>query len=163
MSNSNTDQTFISFGAGVRLMAEDYYIEAMGNGVTKRGFRALCRNLMVPMIEIGNTRYVDMLRFEIAMTAILRIGEDDFFTPGCKSSAQNRIPKRGKTKLDPEKVLENYELIASELLAAKRVNGVELTRAVQQSTRAAAEKMRDMAFQLAPSRAQKRRAKDLKL
>jgi hypothetical protein len=163
MSKSDPEQTYISFGSGVRMMAEDFYIEAMGNGVTKRGFRALCRNLMVPMIEIGKTRYIDMLRFEIAMTAILRIGEEDFFAPGCQSLAQNRKPKNGKTKLDPEAVLANYEELAKELLAAKRVNGVELTRAVQQTTRAAAERLRDAAFQLAPSKAQQRRRKDLKL
>jgi hypothetical protein len=65
--------------------------------------------------------------------------------------------------LDAEAVLANYEELAKELLAAKRVNGVELTRAVQQTTRAAAERLRDAAFQLAPSKAQQRRRKDLKL
>ncbi len=98
-------------------MAEDVYIEAMGHGVTKRGFRALCRNLMVPMIEIGKTRYIDMLRFEIAMTAILRIGEEVLSLPQ-DASHWPRIanPRTARPLWTPRQSLANYEELAKELL-----------------------------------------------
>lgn len=145
-------QSYISFGSGVRLMSEDVYIKAMGGGMTRKGFRALCRNLMCPMVEIGDTRYVEMIRFELAMTAITRIGEEDFFAPGSRS-IRNQSAK-GSRKLDPEKVLKNYEILASELLAAKKVNGVELTHEVKDAARTAANRMRESAMHLRPSSAQ---------
>lgn len=137
----------------MRLMSEDVYIEAMGNGVSRKGFRALCKNLMVPLIEIGSGKYVDMVRFELAMTAITRIGQDNFFVPGCESIRNNSA--KGRTTLDPAEVLDNYQVLVEELLAAKRVNGVEITRNVKETARKAAERMRDAALQNAPWKAQK--------
>ncbi len=152
MSNA---QSYISFGSGLRLMSEDVYIKAMGGNMSRKGFRALCRNLMCPMVEIGDTRYVEMVRFELAMSAITRIGEDDFFAPGSRS-IRNQSAK-GVRKLDPEKVLKNYEVLAAELLAAKKVNGVELTHEVKDAARTAANRMREAALHMMPSSAQARK------
>lgn len=77
-------------------MSEDVYIEAMGPSITRKGFRALCRNLMLPMIEIGDVRYVDIVRFQLAMTAITRIGQEDFFVPG-SISVKRTLPKAGES------------------------------------------------------------------
>ena len=152
MSNA---QSYISFGSGLRLMSEDVYIKAMGGNMSRKGFRALCRNLLCPMIEIGDTRYVEMIRFELAMTAITRIGEEDFFAPGSRS-IRNQSAK-GTRKLDPEKVLKNYEVLAAELLAAKKVNGVELTHEEKDAARTAANRMRESALHMMPSSAQARK------
>ena len=152
MSNA---QSYISFGSGLRLMSEDFYIKAMGGNMSRKGCRALCRKLLCPMIEIGDTRYVEMIRFELAMTAITRIGEEDFFAPGSRS-IRNQSAK-GTRKLDPEKVLKNYEVLAAELLAAKKVNGVELTHEVKDAARTAANRMRESALHMMPSSAQARK------
>jgi hypothetical protein len=155
-----TSPNYISFGSGVKLMAEDVYIEAMGPNVTRKGFRALCRNLMLPMIEIGDVRYVDIVRFQLAMTAITRIGQEDFFVPGCVSLKKNIA--QGRRELDPSEVLENYEDLCMELLAAKTVNGVEMTRDVKESAKKAAERMRESALQTAALREQKTRLSKLR-
>ena len=123
--------------------------------MSRKGFRELCRILLCPMIEIGDTRYVEMIRFELAMTAITRIGEEDFFAPGSRS-IRNQSAK-GTRKLDPEKVLKNYEVLAAELLAAKKVNGVELTHEVKDAARTAANRMRESALHMMPSSAQARK------
>ena len=96
-----------------------------------------------------------MIRFELAMTAITRIGEEDFFAPGSRS-IRNQSAK-GTRKLDPEKVLKNYEVLAAELLAAKKVNGVELTHEVKDAARTAANRMRESALHMMPSSAQARK------
>lgn len=141
-------------------MSEDVYIEAMGPSITRKGFRALCRNLMLPMIEIGDVRYVDIVRFQLAMTAITRIGQEDFFVPGAISVKKNIA--QGRRELDPAEVLENYEDLCMELLAAKTINGVEMTRNVKESAKKAAERMRESALQTAALREQRTRLSKLR-
>ena len=115
---------------------------------------------MLPMIEIGDVRYVDIVRFQLAMTAITRIGQEDFFVPGCISLKKNIA--QGRRELDPSEVLENYEDLCMELLAAKTVNGVEMTRDVKESAKKAAERMRESALQTAALREQKTRLSKLR-
>jgi len=151
-------QTYISFGSGVRLMEEGEYIKAMANGVTSKGFRALCANLRVPIIFIGEGAYVDMHRFELAMAAVTRIGNENFIFPAAAPMAYRKDIK-ARVNLDPDEVLQNYETLAAELIAAKKVNGVEMTRQVRESARKAAERMRDDALHKAPWREQQNKAR----
>jgi len=48
---------YISFGGGMRLVGEDYIIrELAALGLTRRGFRQLCRQLNVPLIHARGDR-----------------------------------------------------------------------------------------------------------
>jgi len=152
-------QTFISFGSGVRLMEEGEYIKAMGSGITTKGFRALCANLRVPLIFIGEGVYVDMNRFEMAMHAITRIGNENFIFPGAAPMSYRKSLK-ARVNLEPEEILDNYEVLTTELILSKKVNGVELTRSVRESAKKAAERMRDAALHRAPWKLQQRRVYD---
>jgi|TARA_Y100000114_G_scaffold84092_1_gene77628 hypothetical protein len=153
MPGKSNPQTFISFGSGVRLMEESEYIQAMGCGITTKGFRALCANLRVPVIFIGEGVYVDMHRFEMAMAAVTRIGNENFLFPG-SAPMSYRKDLKARVNLEPDEILQNYETLATELIAAKKVNGVEMTRQVRESARKAAERMRDAAIHQAPWKAQ---------
>tara|TARA_R100000406_G_scaffold7716_1_gene5121 strand:- start:235 stop:738 length:504 start_codon:yes stop_codon:yes gene_type:complete len=157
MPGKNNPQTYISFGSGVRLMEESEYIEAMGGGITTKGFRALCSNLRVPIVFIGDGAYVDMHRFEMAMSAVTRIGNENFLFPG-SAPMSYRKDTTARVNLEPDEILQNYETLATELIAAKKVNGVELTRQVRESARKAAERMRDAGFHRAPWKAQQVRS-----
>jgi|TARA_R100001510_G_scaffold53206_1_gene54608 hypothetical protein len=143
-------------------MEESEYIQAMGCGITTKGFRALCANLRVPVIFIGDGAYVDMHRFEMAMAAVTRIGNENFLFPG-SAPMSYRKDLKARVNLEPEEILQNYETLASELIAAKKVNGVEMTRQVRDSARSAAERLRESALHQAPWKAQQKAAKERKL
>lgn len=107
---------YISFGPHVKLYSEDYFInELIHLGMTRRGFRALCAALSVPMIEIGSTRLVDQLSFSLALRAILHIGRPTFLAPGSATKAKS--PFHYCTKLDARYVEKNLTILISELLA----------------------------------------------
>ena len=131
----------ITFGSGLKLLNERFYVEALDGLLTLRGFRLLCRRLHVPMIEFTDTRYVDMLRFEIALSAVLRIGEPDFYAPGSMTAYRSAVKKQGG--VDPKQTNKNYRVIAAELLLAKRINGVKLSRAQREDLRETAKMMTD--------------------
>jgi hypothetical protein len=131
MSNErHQDGLFLSFGSGVRLISEDQFLrQFLPAGITRKGFRRLCRALSVPMLEIGSSRYVDMLSMLLALRGILRVGEPDFLCPGSRTLDTQKAHKRGgptATKLDLERFQRNFHYILSELVAASRINGVRL-------------------------------------
>tara|TARA_R100000458_G_C8270341_1_gene245078 strand:+ start:1871 stop:2389 length:519 start_codon:yes stop_codon:yes gene_type:complete len=142
-------QLYISFGSGVRLMAEDVYLNEL-KALTKRGFRALCKALSVPMVEIGSTRYVEMTTFLLAMRAVTRIGEPTFLAPGCDSIKKNKT--KGKaTSLDTEKFKENLETVLAELMAAKVITDGTITKEVRTAARVAAERLAETTMRYMPS------------
>lgn len=106
---------FIRLHSGLQLMAESYFIEELGIlGVTKRGFRALCRSLRVPLVQIGSTWFVEINSFLVAMKAVTRLGGSDVLFPG----SEQVLKGRGKTvELDPAYVEKNLNMILAELYA----------------------------------------------
>ena len=142
-------QLYISFGSGVRLMAEDVYVNEV-QGISLKGFRALCRALMVPMIEIGKTRFVETTSFLLAMRAICRIGEKDFLVPG--SERLRRGHTRGTvTALDPEEFAKNMSVILDELIAAKTLSGGNTSEEVKTAASKAADRLATTALRFLPS------------
>ena len=133
-----TDQFYIGFGSGVKLLSEDWYIKEFGANITKKAFRAFCRALKVPLIEIGKATYVEMNSFQLALKAITRVGEDDFFVSGCQSIASG---KQKPSKLDPDYVAKNLEPLLCELLACKAMGGLNMTTEVKKAARIAADRM----------------------
>ena len=141
---------YISLGSGLRLLSEDQYAEEMS--VTKRGFRALCKALQIPMLEIGAKRYVEMTSFSIAMRTVLSIGNPDFLTPGCQTLKKNRRTTE-KTTLTPEEFEKNFETAVLCLMASSDLN---LKRSIYELKKAAnkvARRLTDAGIQFLPKRA----------
>ncbi len=145
-------QHYISFGGGVRLMSEDVYIDEM-QAISKRAFRGLCRALTVPMIEIGDTRYIEMTTFLLAMRSILRVGEPDFLVPGCKTIRQNKVKGESRV-LNPERFVENVEAVLAELMAARILGNMPSTGEVKKAAREAAQRLAETGMQFMPSQEQ---------
>ncbi len=133
-----SEQFYIGFGSGIKLLSEDWYIKEFGSNITKKAFRSFCRALKVPLIEIGKTTFVEMHSFQLALKAITRVGEDDFFVSGCQSIASG---KKKASKLDPDYVAKNLEPLLCELLACKTLSGLNMTTEVKKSAQAAAARM----------------------
>lgn len=112
---------FVSIGPYSRLYSEDFFIEALAPlGMTRRSFRAWCRSLSVPMMEIGRTRLVDHLSVALALRAALRIGQPDFYAPSSHTLRRGKVPASARTSLLPEEFVEAHSLVISELLLAHR-------------------------------------------
>jgi hypothetical protein len=133
-----SEQFYIGFGSGIKLLSEDWYIREFGPEITKKSFRSFCRALGVPLIEIGSTTFVEMHSFQLALKAITRIGEPDFYVSGCKSIATG---KKRPSKLDPEYVAKNLEPLLCELMACKAMGGLNMTTETKTAARLAAERM----------------------
>jgi len=143
---------YIGLGNGVKLLSEDWYIGEM-EGMTKRSFRALCKSLKVPMVEIGKERYVEATSFVLAMRAITRIGQPDFLAPGCETIRKNR--RKGQAgELDLEDFKKNFEVVVAELLAARKVNSGQLKLEIQNAAKQAADRMFRAGVQNLPSKEQ---------
>ena len=133
-----SDQFYIGFGSGIKLLSEDWYIKEFGSNITKKAFRAFCRALKVPLVEIGKATYVEMNSFQLALKAITRVGEEDFFVSGCQSIATG---KQKPSKLDSDYVAKNLEPLLCELLACKAMGGLNMTTEVKKAARIAADRM----------------------
>lgn len=116
----------IDLGSGVKLYSESWFVSALAPfGMTVLGFRALCRNLRVPMIHIGRTRFVDKMSITLAFRAINTIGRKDFLVPGADEARAGRASKRSdlySVELDPVFLKENWELLLREIIYARRLN-----------------------------------------
>jgi hypothetical protein len=133
-----SDQFYIGLGSGIKLLSEDWYIKEFAGNLSKKAFRSFCRAIQVPIIEIGKTSYVEMNSFQIAMKAITRIGEPDFYVSGCQSVASG---KKRPSSFDSKKIAENLEPILCELLACKVLGGLNMTQETRNAARNAAERM----------------------
>ena len=143
---------YIGFGAGIKLLSEDWYIKEMGSGMKTRSFRSFCKAIRVPLIEIGGTKYVEMNSFLIALKAITRIGRPDFYSNSSQSSSRS---KNSPSTLDPQYVAENLEPILCELLVARTLNGGSITAETKTAARVAAERMARAGISELPLDAQK--------
>ncbi len=148
---------YISLGSGLRLLSEDAYAEEMG--VTKRGFRSLCKALQIPMLEVGNKRFVEMSSFAIAMRAVLSIGNTDFLTPGCQTLKKNRRTNE-RTTMTPEEFEENFETAVLSLMASSDLNKKRSIRQLKLASKKLAKQLTDAGFQFLPLKAQANATKE---
>ena len=142
---------YISLGSGLRLLSEDQYAEEMGT--TKRGFRALCKALQIPMLEIGSKRYVEMTSFSIAMRAVLSIGNPDFLVPGCQTLKKNRRTTE-RTTMKPEEFEKNFETAVLCLMASSDLNLKRSIYELKKAAKKVATRLTDAGIQFLPPRAQ---------
>lgn len=111
---------YISFGGGMRLVGEDYMIrELSALGLSKRGFRQLCRKLQVPLVHASKDRVlVDLIAFMIAMRTATRPGAPDFSLPG----SQHRPGTR--TSVPTEEIISNLDTTVSMLEQGRKMFGI---------------------------------------
>jgi hypothetical protein len=136
---------YVSFGS-LKLIHEDWYIQSLGKGWTKRTFRRLCRNLQVPIIHTPNGAYVRLDQFELAIGSVSRLGEKDFFTPG--------LGHRKGSKIDMTRFHKDLKHIIRDLLWARGLNGVELRSMTRRAARDAASFLLESGLRHLPSRVQ---------
>lgn len=99
-------------------------------GVTLPQFRRLLRKLRIPVIELPNRRFlVSLNAFQLAMTAITRIGQPNFLMPGSVSiDKPDRSIANSIQTLDPTYFKDNYETIIGEYIAFAEANGQSVTK-----------------------------------
>jgi len=141
----------IKFGSNLRLYSEETIRQELGAfGLSVIGFRHLMRNLCVPMLCIGKTRFVDSYSLFLALRAVLAIGESDFYAPGCHEISCHRHPS---SKLDLKRFRLQQRRLCADLLYSKRLNSLQLTDSLIRTTaRAAFSRIQDNAYRIALSR-----------
>ena len=152
-----SEQFYISFGSGIKLLSEDWYIKEFGANISKKAFRSFCRALKVPLIEIGKATFVEMNSFQLALKAITRVGEPDFYVSGCSSISSG---KKKASKLDPEYIAKNLEPLLCELMACKAIGGGNITSEVKHATH---QEWQERGFQNYPRNIKKNIQKNLLL
>lgn len=113
----------ITLGPKTQLVSEDHFISQLRPlGMGKRGFRGLCRALKVPLFYAGSgrrgTAFVNVRSLQLALHAVTRIGEPDFYAPGSKWLAEGSA--KGVRNLDEERFRKNMPHLLAELIAHER-------------------------------------------
>lgn len=146
----------IAFSPGNRLVSEDHFLAQLAPvGMTRRGFRSLCRALLVPTLELGSTRFLDAYSFSLALRAILRVGQPDFLAPGCTTLRKARThPTDATTTLDPAYFEKHASIVIAELLSMRRFTDLKVTREVVDAAREASQRMALAGFQRLPLESQ---------
>lgn len=130
------EQDYISAGGAVKLLCEDHYKEAFD--LSTKAFRALCRNLEVPLIHRGTKAYVDMHVFEIAMVSITRIGQPDFHFPASKTTTNHG--KKAST-IDIETLRRDWRKVVREVVSRRKIAAADVSLDTRRSIRTAAERL----------------------
>lgn len=114
-----------------RLYPEERIIGATGfgeAGMTKRSFRALCQILGVPMLHVGNRRYIDGMTFSYALKVALMPGKKDLLTPGCYLLRTNDADElKHRRKIATEELFEDMESVLAHIVAGMQANQAHLS------------------------------------
>jgi hypothetical protein len=144
LQTEGPSQVYLSFGPECRLFSEEHFLAQLQPlGMSRRGFRAWCRAMSVPLIHMpGNKVFVDIFSFRLAMRAISRIGQPDFLCPSSAARLQHKAAKFPcTTRLDIEYVRDNWQTLVSELLAARLDPSAFAMKDVRDAASSAAERM----------------------
>jgi len=117
-----------SLGSGLVFVTEEtLWKEFAGTGMTLKAFQAWLRAMKVPRVGVGGERFVRVQSFRLAMLAISRVGEKDFYAPGCYD-LDRKPPKAGYTKeLDVKEFRKNLKELVTELLFSQAAAGRKIT------------------------------------
>jgi hypothetical protein len=157
---SNPDKkAVISFGKGVRLMSEEYYItELSPYGITQaRGFRSLCRAICCPVIFLGRVGFVDPATFQICMKNLTLPGNKDFCATNAYLRKAQKREKIYRNKVDPDEIQKNWKIIVRAILDSRRIRGLDTPPAQRAAIRSAAEELTRFVLTMIPSHKQGRK------
>jgi hypothetical protein len=156
MSDSEREKkAVISFGKGVRLMSEDYYIrELKPFGInTTRAFRALCRAICCPLVILGHTAFVDPAVFQLCIKHLSLPGNRDFLGPNSYvKTYKNR--KHIVNRVNPEDLHRNWQRVVRSILDSRRLVGLQVPDADRASIRSAASELTRFVLTMVPSHLQ---------
>lgn len=150
------EQHVISFGRGVRLMSEEYYIrELRPYGINhRRAFRALCRAICCPIIVLGRVGFVDPATFQICMKNISMPGRQDFSGPNSMMKPSSQRKFKFRTKVDPSEIEGNWKQVVRAIVDSRRIRGLSVQDADRTAIRTAAHELTRFVLKLIPSHQQ---------
>ena len=142
----------ISFGKGVRLMSEEYYIQELAPfGITQaRAFRSLCRSICCPIIVLGHTAFVDPAVFQICIKNLSMPGSKDFLGPRSyfkKSLSRNYL----RNKVNPRDLERNWARVVRAILDSRRLVGLHTPEAERTAIRSAAAELTRFVLTMIPA------------
>lgn len=145
----------ISFGKGVRLMSEEYYIRELAPfGInTQRRFRCLCRSICCPLIFMGRGAFVDPAIFQVCMKHLSLPGSKDFIMPDSNIKSANVVKKRHRyrSRVDPDHVLKNWKETVRAIVDCRKIRGLDTPPAQRAAIRTAAAELARFVLTMIPS------------
>lgn len=150
------EQHVISFGRGVRLMSEEYYIrELRPYGIDKtRAFRALCRAICCPIIVLGRVGFVDPATFQLCMKNLSMPGQKDFIGPNSYMKVYRKARKQYRNSVDPKEIYANWKQVVRAVTDSRRIRGLSIQDADRVAIRTAAEELTRFVLRMIPSHEQ---------
>lgn len=152
------EQHVISFGRGVRLMSEEYYIkELRPYGInTPRAFRSMCRAICCPIVFLGRVGFVDPATFQVCMKNLSLPGNKDFCATNAYLRKTNKRQKIYRSKVDPKEIRKNWRLIVRAIIDSRRIRGLDTPQTQRAVIRSAAEELTRFVLTMIPSQKQER-------
>jgi hypothetical protein len=150
------EQHVISFGRGVRLMSEEYYInELRPFGINQaRGFRSLCRAICCPLVFFGRVGFVDPATFQICMKNLSMPGKRDFCATNSYMRKTAKKNQKYRTRVNPAEIEQNWERVVRAILDSRRIRGLDTPPAQKAAIRTAAAELARFVLTMIPSREQ---------
>jgi hypothetical protein len=153
--NHGEEQHVISFGRGVRLMSEEYYIKELAPfGInTNRRFRCLCRAICCPLIFIGRHAFVDPAIFQICMKHLSMPGNKDFIAPDSyiKANADAHKKRIYTNKVDPRQIQKNWKETVRAIVDCRKIRGLDTPKITRTAIRTAAAELTRFVLTMIPS------------
>ena len=156
---SDEDQWVISFGRGVRLMSEEYYIrELRPFGITgNRAFRSLCRCICCPVIFFGRVGFVDPAVFQICIKNLSLPGNKDFCASNSYLRRSGLQSSHYRVDVSPQEVKRNWKRVVRAILDARKMHGLSTPPADRAAIRSAAAELTRFVLTMIPSGEQERK------
>jgi hypothetical protein len=150
---STGEKHVISFGRGVRLMSEAYYIEELrGFGIDKpRAFRALCRSICCPIIVLGRVAFVDPAVFQVCIKHLSVPGSLDFNGPNSSMKPDRKRRPYMRTKVPAREVRRNWRLVVRAIIDSRRMVGLHSPPAERAAIKSAAAELTRFVLTMIPS------------
>jgi hypothetical protein len=147
------EQHVISFGRGVRLMSEEYYIrELRPYGIDKvRAFRALCRAICCPIIVLGRVGFVDPATFQVCMKNLSMPGRKDFLGPNSHMKLYRKGRTQYRNRVDPKEIYGSWKSVIRAITDSRKIRGLSVQDADRVAIRSAAEELTRFVLRMIPS------------
>lgn len=147
------EQHVISFGKGVRLMSEEYYIrELRPYGIsTTRAFRSLCRAICCPTILMGRIAFVDPAIFQLCMKNLSMPGNPDFVAPNSYMKLYVKARPNFRNRVDPAEIRAHWAYIVRAIVDSRRMRGLSIESADRVAIRTAADELTRFVLRMIPS------------
>lgn len=150
--NARENKSVISFGKGVRLMSEEYYIRELSPfGISQaRAFRALCRSICCPIIVLGHTAFVDPAVFQVCIKHLSLPGSKDFLGP--RSYFKKQLGRSYlRNKVNPRDIERNWARVIRAILDSRRLVGLHTPETEKAAIRSAAAELTRFVLTMIPS------------